>query len=105
MKASSIFLILSFALGLLELSGVSPGDRRRYQSNSSSDKDYLFPGTGFFKKNRDPIEAKQAKEWFLAAESKEQAGDLGKALDLYENFSKRTFKIFKNIFPKFSRIF
>jgi len=89
MKASSVFLLLCFALGLLELSGVSPGDRRRYQSNPTGDKDYLFPGTGFFKKNRSPIDEEQAREWFLSAESKEKAGDLKKALDLYENFSKR----------------
>ena len=89
MKASSIILLLSFALGLIELSAVSPGDSRRYQSNPSADKDYLFPGTGFFKKNRDPIDSEQAKEWFLTAESKEKSGDLGKALDLYENFAKR----------------
>jgi hypothetical protein len=89
MKASSIILLLFFAFGLIELSAVSPGDSRRYQSNPSADKDYLFPGTGFFKKNRDPIDSEQAKEWFLTAESKEKSGDLGKALDLYENFAKR----------------
>ena len=91
MKAFSIFLLLTLTLGLLELPAVSPGDRRRYQSNPSSDKgkNYLFPGTGFFKKNRDPINAEQAKDWFLAAESKEKAGDLRKALDIYENFAKR----------------
>ena len=91
MKASCIFLLLALTLGLLELPAVSPGDRGRYQSNSSSDKgkEYLFPGTGFFKKNRDPINAEQAKEWFLAAESKVKTGDLRKALDIYENFAKR----------------
>jgi outer membrane protein assembly factor BamD len=89
MKATSIFLLLTLTTSLLDLTAVSPGDRRRSQSNASSGKEYLFPGTGFFKKNRDPIDAKQAKEWFLSAESKEKSGDLGKALDLYENFAQR----------------
>ena len=89
MKASSLLLLLTLVFSHFELTAVSPGDRRRYQSNPSAAKDYLFPGTGFFKKNRDPIKAEQAKKWFLAAESKEKVGDLGKALDFYENFAKR----------------
>jgi hypothetical protein len=89
MKASSLLLLLTLVFSHLELSAVSPGDRRRYQTNPSAAKDYLFPGTGFFKKNRDPIKAEQAKKWFLAAESKEKTGDSGKALDFYENFAKR----------------
>ena len=89
MKAPSLFLFITLTFGLLELPAVSPGDRRGNQSNPASGKDYLFPGTGFFKKNRDPIKEEEAKEWFLAAESKEKEGDLRKALDIYENFTKR----------------
>ena len=91
MKTSSIFLLLTLMISLLDLLAVSPGDRRSYQSNTSSGngKEYLFPGTGFFRKNRDPIAAEQARKWFLAAEAKEKAGDLKKALDIYETFAKR----------------
>ena len=55
----------------------------------SSGKEFLFPGTGFFRKNRDPIPEEQAKEWFITAEAKLDQGEIRKALDLYENFSKR----------------
>jgi outer membrane protein assembly factor BamD len=91
MKALPLFLLVTILFSLLELSAVSPGDRRPNQPRSSSDsgKDYLFPGTGFFRKNRSPIEGEQAKRWFLEAESEQKTGDLKSALDLYENFAKR----------------
>jgi tetratricopeptide (TPR) repeat protein len=68
---------------------VSPGDSRTSRNSSNNDKEYLFPGTGFFKKNRDPLDDKQAKLWFLEAEQAEAEGESGDALSLYENFSKR----------------
>ncbi len=67
---------------------VAPGDNRN-RSSSDSDKEYLFPGTGFFSKNRDPISNEQSKKWFLEAELEEKKGDPGKALSIYEKFSKR----------------
>jgi len=87
MKSVSIFLLFTLTISLLGMTFASAANRRGAQTNSS--KDYLFPGTGFFKKNRDPINASQAKEWFLSAEAQEKSGDLSKALDIYENFAKR----------------
>lgn len=52
-------------------------------------KDFLFPGTGFFVKNRNPYDEQTAKEWFLKAERSQKEGDLGEALALYEKFTKR----------------
>ena len=89
MKPFTLLLLLSLAAPAIELPGVSPGDRRRGQSSLSSGKEFLFPGTGFFRKNRDPIPEEQAKEWFITAEAKLDQGEIRKALDLYENFSKR----------------
>ena len=63
----------------------SPGTWRRQHD----EKNYLFPGTGIFGKNRDPIEFQQAKGWFLKGEDEERKGDLRDALSYYEKFSKR----------------
>ena len=35
--------------------------------NSSETEDYLFPGTGFFVKNRKPYDDYEAKSWFKEA--------------------------------------
>ena len=62
------------------------------QSNSrykEEEKEYLFPGTGFFVKNRKPYENNEAINWFREAYSLELKGEYGKALSLYEKFSKR----------------
>ena len=62
------------------------------QSNSrykEEEKEYLFPGTGFFVKNRKPYENNEAINWFREAYSLELKGEYGKALSLYERFSKR----------------
>lgn len=87
MKSVSRSLLLTLTISLLGVTFASADSSRGAQTNSS--KDYLFPGTGFFKKNRDPINASQAKEWFLSAEAQEKSGDLSKAMDIYENFAKR----------------
>lgn len=77
-----IFGTFSFAL--------SPGEKNLRNKNSySDDKEFLFPGTGFFKKNRDPLSDEEAKRWFVDAEKAEKDGDIKEALKLYENFSKR----------------
>ena len=79
--------IIMFSTSLLW--SVSPGDTRNQRNLSSKEKEYLFPGTGFFKKNRDPLDDKQAKTWFFGAEQLEADGDPNDALSLYENFAKR----------------
>ena len=56
---------------------MSPGGNRRNNSSATQTKEYLFPGTGFFKKNRDPIDNNQAKVWFLEASKAEIEGDMG----------------------------
>lgn len=53
------------------------------------EKEHLFPGTGFFVKNRDPYDEKIAKKWFLEAQKSHKEGDSGEALSIYEKFTKR----------------
>jgi len=52
-------------------------------------KTYLFPGTGFFIKNRDPYDDHEAKGWFLEAIELQRADKLSDALKLFEKFTKR----------------
>ena len=84
-------IIISFSLifSIGTLWSVSPGGRSMRGNTSSVDKEYLFPGTGLFKKNRDPIEDSQAREFFFAAEKAESEDDAREALSIYENFAKR----------------
>ena len=89
MKQLTILFGFILILSSSCLWSVSPGDSRTNRNSSNNDKEYLFPGTGFFKKNRDPLDDKQAKLWFLEAEQAEAEGESGDALSLYENFSKR----------------
>jgi tetratricopeptide (TPR) repeat protein len=98
MKQLKIFISLSIVLSCCSLFAVSPGDNRNNRNSASQDKQYLFPGTGFFKKNRLPLDDVQANEWFLEAESAESDGDTRDALSLYEKFSKRRsdFRIVRN---------
>ena len=83
----SLSLVL-FCFFITDCWSVSPGANRN-RNLSQQDKEYLFPGTGFFSKNRDPLENDQAKAWFLEAEEERKKGNSRKALSLYENFSKR----------------
>ena len=80
-------LLLLVSLGT-DLWAASPGDYRRRSPGTwrqqHDEKNYLFPGTGIFGKNRDPIEFEQAKEWFLLGESEEKKGDLKKQKDKHE---------------------
>ncbi len=93
-------IIISFTLvfSLGTLWSVSPGSRSARGNASNLEKEYLFPGTGFFKKNRDPIEDAQAKEFFLSAEKAESQDDSREALSIYEKFAKRRsdFRITRN---------
>ncbi|MFP6887800.1 MAG: tetratricopeptide repeat protein [Opitutales bacterium] len=86
-------IVVLFSVIGVDLWPVSPSDYRRRSPGTwrrqHDEKDYLFPGTGIFGKNRDPIESQQAKQWFLKAEDEEKKGDLRDALSYYEKFSKR----------------
>lgn len=55
----------------------------------SDEKEYLFPGTGFFVKNRKPYDDIEAQNWFKEAYDMEQNGRSSKSLKIYEKFSKR----------------
>ena len=57
--------------------------------NMTEKEEYLFSGTGFFIKNRKPYNDYDAKKWFEDAFFYQKKGDNGKALSLYEKFSKR----------------
>lgn len=89
MKKLNILILFSIFYSFSSLWSVSPGANRNNRNAAIQDKEYLFPGTGFFKKNRDPLDDNQAKKWFLEAENAELGGDTRDALSLYEKFSKR----------------
>ncbi len=59
------------------------------RNSETNEKEYTFSGTGFFIKNRDPYEDAEAKKWFVEANELQKEGAHGKALSLYEKFSKR----------------
>ena len=61
----------------------------RAPKKSDEVKTYLFPGTGFFIKNRDPYGDDEAKEWFLEAIELQRKDELSDALKLFEKFTKR----------------
>ena len=76
MKQHTILFCFIIFLSSSYVWSVSPGDSRNNRGPSNNDKEYLFPGTGFFKKNRDPLDDEQAKSWFLEAEQAEIDGML-----------------------------
>lgn len=86
LKISVFFLII---YSTCQLWAVSPGANRRNNNSATETKEYLFPGTGFFKKNRDPIDNNQAKIWFLEGSKAEGKGDFQDAIQLYEKFALR----------------
>ena len=59
------------------------------RGNRTDEKTYLFPGTGFFIKNREPYDDREAKEWFHSAVALEREGNFAKALKIYKKFTKR----------------
>ena len=77
------------AFTLFILASVLQAAPRSSRGSDTSEKTYLFPGTGFFVKNRKPYEPQEAKRWFNEADGHQKKGDLGKALSLYEKFAKR----------------
>ena len=74
----SLFLIFSEAQ-----------NRNSASSSNSVENEYLFPGTGFFIKNRKPYDKIEAKVWFKEAYDLEKEQKESKSLKLYEKFSKR----------------
>ena len=66
--------------------GAQKGNRN---SGPIATKKYLFPGTGFFVKNRKPYDEPEAKSWFKEAYELEKKEKGSKSLKLYEKFSKR----------------
>lgn len=85
MKFSSFIFSICFVVSSSSLLESAPASR----IPGVSDKEYTFPGTGFFVKDRTPYPESDAKNWFLEANKLQQAGSLRKALGLYEKFSKR----------------
>lgn len=61
----------------------------RGRAKVEDEKTYLFPGTGFFIKNRDPYSDQEAKVWFIEAIELQRAGEISDALKLFEKFTKR----------------
>ena len=86
MKNNRISQVIVFTLSLLIIGDSSAAPKSTVGGDV---KDFLFPGTGFFVKNRNPYDEQTAKAWFLQAERSQKEGDLGEALTLYEKFTKR----------------
>ncbi len=63
--------------------------RSGQQNFADDERIELFPGTGFFIKNREPYSDEEAKAWFEEASTIQKDGDLSGALKLYEKFTKR----------------
>ena len=83
------YRIFPVLLSVFILASVLQAAPRSSRGSDTSEKTYLFPGTGFFVKNRKPYEPQEAKRWFNEADGHQKKGDLGKALSLYEKFAKR----------------
>jgi len=87
MFSKSIFF--SVATCILLLGFYQANANPRSPKGTEEIKTYLFPGTGFFIKNRDPYEDHEAKGWFLEAIELQRADELSDALKLFEKFTKR----------------
>jgi len=85
MKSFPLVLSLCFFITCLSFLESAPAPRKP----GLSDKEYTFPGTGFFIKDRTPYSQEEAKRWFLQAHKLQKQGSLRKALGLYEKFTKR----------------
>jgi tetratricopeptide (TPR) repeat protein len=89
MKQLKIFISFITLFSFSPLWSGSLGGRPNKGNTSSINKEYLFPGTGFFKKNRDPLSDVESKGIFIEAEKAELATNTNKALTLYEKFAAR----------------
>ena len=87
MFSKAIFFIVTICF--LTLGFYQADANPRAPKKSDEVKTYLFPGTGFFIKNRDPYKDNEAKEWFLEAIELQRADELSGALKLFEKFTKR----------------
>ena len=85
MKFFSLLFSIFFVVSFSSLLDSAPPPRKP----GLSEKEYTFPGTGFFVKDRTPYPENEAKRWFLEANKLQKAGSLRKALGLYEKFSQR----------------
>ena len=82
-------IFFSFAICILTIGFYQADANPRAPKKSDEVKTYLFPGTGFFIKNRDPYEDDEAKQWFLEAIELQRTDELSDALKLFEKFTKR----------------
>ncbi len=80
---SALLVLFLFQLELLAVKGSRPGDK------TTDEEQHLFPGTGFFIKDRSPYDDTEAKKMFLDADELHLKGEISSALKLYEKFSKR----------------
>ena len=87
MFSKTIYLSFSICLLIFGLEYAEANPRASQKSDEV--KTYLFPGTGFFIKNRDPYEDDEAREWFLEAIELQRTDELSDALKLFEKFTKR----------------
>ena len=81
-RFSGFIFLLSFSV-LVDSFGAPP------RNSQSNEKEYTFPGTGFFSKDRSPYQENEARSWFIEANRLQKKGNFSKALSLYEKFSKR----------------
>lgn len=84
MTHRSTSLILLLMTSALVSSHAAPS-----RNSPSTEKEYTFPGTGFFSKDRSPYDDKEARSWFIEANRLQNTGEFSKSLSLYEKFSKR----------------
>ena len=87
MFSKTIFFLVTICI--LTIGSYQVDANPRAPKKSDEVKTYLFPGTGFFIKNRDPYEDDEAKEWFLEAIELQRTDELSDALKLFEKFTKR----------------
>jgi len=81
-----LLVILSFSFIGIDFLWAQKSSSRKANDPS---EEYLFPGTGFFIKDRKPYEDYQAKAWFKQAYLLEKEDKASKALSFYEKFTKR----------------
>jgi len=81
-RTRGLLLLVAFVLGI-EVWAVNR------KSTSEDERNDLFPGTGFWVKNRLPFEDQEARQWFQAGIQLERDGESKKALKIYKKFTKR----------------
>jgi len=56
LSISALFVLFLFQLDLLAVKGARPGDK------TTDEQQHIFPGTGFFVKDRSPYDDTEAKK-------------------------------------------